>query len=76
MATRHTFSYRENSRHGALQRKKQTGNVAFSVACLTSNQLLQCKGDRFVHWLIQRDEHNRTYCTVQRIFELLCVTLK
>lgn len=44
---------------------------------LTFNQLLRCKGDTLVTWLIQReDEHNRTYCTVQRIFDLLSVMLK
>lgn len=38
---------------------KETGSFFFFVTYLTCNQLLRCKGDRFVYWLIQRDdEHN------------------
>lgn len=39
--------------------RKKMRSLAFFVTYLTCNQLLQCKSDRFVYWLIQRDdEHN------------------
>lgn len=58
--------------------RKRRRSLAFFVTYLTCNQLLQCRRDRFVYWLIQRDDehNNRTYCTVQCIFELSCVMLK
>lgn len=40
---------------------------AFFVTQLTCGQLLHCKVDRFVYWLIQRDDITTnlfTYCTV------------
>lgn len=51
------INYRENYMNDVLRRKKE--NLAFFVTYLTCNQLLQCRSDRFVYWLIQRDdEHN------------------
>lgn len=53
------INYRENYINDVLQRKKENEQSCFFVTYLTCNQLLQCKGDRFVYWLIQRDdEHN------------------
>lgn len=75
-STLHMFSYRENSRRASEEDRNR--KRCFFCPISRIRQLLQCKGDRFVYWLIQRDdEHdNRTYCTVPCIFELLCVMLK
>lgn len=52
------ISYRENYINDVFHRKKKR-SLVFFVTFLTCNQLLQCKSDRFVYWLIQRDdEHN------------------
>lgn len=53
------INYRENDIEICFRERKKKKNLCFFVTYLTCNQLLQCKSDRFVYWLIQRDdEHN------------------
>lgn len=54
------INYRESSINDVLQNKKENKQSCFFfVTYLTYCLLLQCKGERSVYWLIQRDdEHN------------------